>query len=89
MKEARPMMTIFKALLSQWKYCGVLTSPHRSDEIAELENGKGPPHGFSIFGIGLKPLKLYSAEFRCRKYIIIHTWDILEGLAPNLHAMVQ
>jgi len=33
---------------------------------------------------GLSALKMYSQERRMEKYRIIYTWNILEGIAPNV-----
>jgi len=43
---------------------------------------------YSIFDLNywdrLSALKMYSQERRMKRYRIIYTWKILEGIAPNI-----
>ena len=90
-RDSSLMLTLLKTLIQPLlEYGCEIWNPHLSEDIARLEkiqrdftrkiegmNGKN-------YWERLQALKLNSLERRRERYIIIHTWKILNGLAPNL-----
>lgn len=74
-----------------------LTSPFKSKETRDPKNECTAHRTFtaSIHSVKhlhycerLKSLDLYFLEHWRKRYIVISTWEILEGLAPNLHTSI-
>ena len=84
------LVTLYKSLVrSHLEYCCPLWSPRKITDIQLIE---GVQRSFTsrIWGVQhlnywerLKALKLMSLQRRRERYIIIHTWKILQGLCPN------
>ena len=84
------MMTLFKSLVrSLLEYCCPLWIPHKVSDIAALESVQRT-FTSKIWGLQhldywsrLKALGLMSLQRRRERYVIIHMWKILNGIAPN------
>ena len=84
------LVTLYKSLVrSHLEYCCPFWSPRKITDIQLIE---GVQRSFTsrIWGVQhlnywerLKALKLMSLQRRRERYIIIHTWKILQGLCPN------
>ena len=95
-REQLPMLTLYKSLiLPRIEYCCILTSPFKSGEISDIESIQ---RSFTAqidnakhlnYWERLKFLNLYSLERRSERYIVIYTWNILEGLVPNFSSNVS
>jgi len=90
-REAAPLLTLWKSMvLAKLDYCCQLWNPHKKGDIQALENVQ---RSFirKISGLQhlnywekLHELRLYSLQRRRERYMIIYTWKILEGSAPNM-----
>ena len=85
------MLKLFNSLLlPRIDYCSQLWSPHKTNEMNQLEAiQRRFTHQISAvkdldYWSRLKKLRLYSLERRAERYKIIYTWKIIENLAPNL-----
>ena len=84
------MITLFKSLVRcKLEYCCPLWDPSKISDIQTLENIQ-KQFTKRIKGLSeldywerLNKLKLMSLQRRRERYIIIHTWKILNGKAPN------
>ena len=81
-----------QVVLSRLEYCCVLWSPTTQNEINVLESVQRFFTKKINFGEGrenlnywerLRHLKVYSAERRRERYIILYTWKVLHDLYPN------
>ena len=89
-REERPMMTLYKSLVMPIaEYCCQLWSSLSVGLITAIE-GLQRTYTSKIAGLQglnywerLRKLSLYSLQRRRERYIIIYTWKILNGLAPN------
>ena len=89
-REVSPMLTLYKSLvLPIAEYCSQLWSPSALGQVRMLE---GIQRTFTsrINGLQdlnywdrLKELSMFSMQRRRERYIIIYTWKIIQGLAPN------
>ena len=89
------MLTLFKILVrSKLEYCCPVWNPHKITDIEAIESVqrnftrhiKGC-QGVDYWG-RLKKLQLLSLQRRRERYIMIHTWKIVNDLAPNDIKMV-
>lgn len=88
--EAKPRMTLFKALiLSRQGYYCLFPSTPEVGETAELENVQRTSTGCNSCQksnpLGTTEIRLYVLYHRRDRCIMIYAWKILEGLAPNIH----
>ncbi len=84
------MLTLFKTMVrSRLEYCCPVWNPAKISDIEAIESIQ---RNFTRrinsckdlnYWEGLKKLKLLSLQRRRERYIIIHTWKIMHGLAPN------
>jgi hypothetical protein len=91
-REAAPMITLFRALvLPNLEYCCQLWAPLKAGAVRKLEAVQRT-FTYRISGMReldlnywerLKHLGLYSLERRRERYIILYTWKMITGLAPN------
>ena len=87
------MLTLFKSLvIPLLEYCGQLWNPSTVGLIRQLE-GVQRTFTWKIDGMRelnywqrLAKLKLYSLQRRRERFIILYTWKIIQGLAPNVGA---
>ena len=86
------LKTLLKQLiLPRIEYCCVLWSPTLQSQISQLESVQRFFTKKINFGENkdldywqrLQALKIYSAERRRERYIIIYTWKVIHGLYPN------
>ena len=85
------MLKLFNSLLlPKIDYCSQLWSPHKTNELNQLEaiqrrfTNQITDMKELDYWSRLVKLRLYSLERRAERYKIIYTWKIIEGLAPNL-----
>ena len=90
-RESGPMMTLFKAMVRPIiEYCCQIWCPKKQYQINMIESIQRhfTSKIYKLDGLPyiqrLGYLKIYSLERRREGYIIIYTWKIIEGLAPNL-----
>ena len=85
------MLTLWKQLvLCDHDYCSQLWNPDRVGDIQSLEllqrsfirKIKGMQH--LSYWNQLQSLSLYYLERRRESYVLLYTWHILEGSAPNI-----
>ncbi|XP_076044735.1 uncharacterized protein LOC143027344 [Oratosquilla oratoria] len=83
------LLPLWKTLVvSKMEYACQLWSPHRINEIQELEQVQRVfvrriDRDSNNYWERLKNLQLYSLQRRRERYIIIYAWKILEGTVPN------
>ena len=84
------MTTLFKTMVrSKLEYCCPVWDPAKLEDIREIENiQRNFTRKISScrdldYWQRLKALKLMSLQRRRERYIIIHTWKIVNGHAPN------
>ena len=92
-REAEPMITLFRALVIPiLEYCCQLWTPFTLGAVRQLE---GVQRTFTsrIRGMEelnywerLRHLGLYSLQRRRERYVILYTWKILTGMAPNFES---
>ena len=90
-RDASLMLTLLKSLIQPLlEYGCEIWNPHLTEDIARLEKVQRDftrkIEGMSEMNYWerLQALKLNSLERRRERYITIHTWKIMNGLAPNL-----
>jgi len=84
------MLTLFKTMVrSKLEYCCPVWNPHKISDIKAIENIQRN-YTRRINGCQdidywarLKKLGIMSLQRRRERYVIIHTWKILNGRAPN------
>ena len=84
------MITLFKTMVrSKLEYCCPVWNPHKISDIKAIENIQ---RNFTRringcqdldYWARLRKLGIMSLQRRRERYIIIHTWKILNGRAPN------
>ena len=84
------MITLYKTMVrSKLEYCCPVWDPSKIDDICGIENiqrnftRKISSCSNLNYWERLKKLKLMSLQRRRERYIIIHTWKIANGAAPN------
>ena len=84
------LMTLFKSLVrSRLDYCSPVWTPYTQQDIIHLESvqrsftAKINSINHLNYWDRLKALNLMSLQRRRERYIILHTWKILCGMAPN------
>lgn len=89
-RNAELMLPLFKALIrSRTEYCCPLWHPSKLDDIKKLEaiqrayTAKITEVQHLSYWDRLKALNLMSLQRRRERYILIHVYKILHGLAPN------
>ena len=89
-RSAVPMMKLFKSVvLPQLEYCCQLWSPLAVGTVRELEavqrsyTSKIASLSHLNYWERLKALKLFSLERRRERYLIVYTYKIIQGIAPN------
>ena len=84
------MLTLFKTMVrSKLEYCCPVWNPAKTMDIEAIENVQRQ-YTRRINGCSgldywerLRKLNIISLQRRRERYILIHTWKILNGLAPN------
>ncbi|XP_076066109.1 uncharacterized protein LOC143039753 [Oratosquilla oratoria] len=83
------LLPLWKTLVvSKMEYACQLWSPHKINEIQELEQvqrvlARRIDNDSNNYWERLKNLQLYSLQRCTEHYIIMYTWKILEGTVPN------
>jgi hypothetical protein len=95
MREAASMTTLFRALvLPNLEYCCQLWAPLKVGAVQILEAVQWT-FMYRISSMReldlnywerLKKLGLYLLEWRRERYIILYTWKLITGLAPNFES---
>ena len=90
-RETDVMLTLWRSLvIPHLDYCSQLWNPQEKGMIQVIENIQRSftrrIKNFSSMDYWerLKKLQMFSLQRRRERYIIIYTWSILEGLAPNI-----
>ena len=99
-RKKDPMLLLWRSLIrSKLEYCCQLWSPTQTGDIQSLEQVqrnfickiKGIQH--LSYWQQLQELSLYSMERRRERYILLYTWQIIEGKVPNIdspdHASIK
>ena len=89
-RSARTMTVLFNSLVrSKLEYCCPLWNPAKISDIQIIENVQ-KQFTRKICGLSdldywerLKRLNILSSQRRRERYIIIHTWKVLNGKVPN------
>ena len=89
-RDRKVMLTLYKSLIrSHLEYCCPIWHPYKVEEVQRLENVQ---RNFTSRIIGmsrlsywdrLKALGLMSLQRRRERYILLHTWKILNRVVPN------
>ena len=89
-REAEHLITLLKSMIiPQLEYCVQMWSPVEKGQILQIEGvqryftSKMSISGTNNYWDRLKKLNIYSLQRRRERYLVIYTWKILEGLAPN------
>ena len=89
-RDKMVMLTLFKSMVrSHLEYCCPLWHPYKIEEIQKIENVQRSftrrINGMSTYSYWdrLKVLGIMSLQRRRERYILIHTWKILNELVPN------
>ena len=89
-RQEEPMMRMFNSYIkSKLEYCSMVWSPWQQNEINKLERIQKSFTSKIVwiekldYHERLKKLNLYSLERRRERYLIINSWQQVEGLTEN------